>query len=196
MKTSQPGLFGWTVAAVARFMGFVLLSALAAASSDGVAMAADQAAPPKRQEGKPSAGRTTIGYAETVAIDPGHIRVVAEIDTGALSSSLDAADIETFRKEGKEWVRFTFRDAKDGAHKMAFPIFRTIHVRRADAPAEQRYVVRMRVCLGSYRLLTQVNLANRKGLRYRMLIGRRFMEGIFVVDPSARFLTRPSCPNR
>ena len=93
-------------------------------------------------------------------------------------------------------MRFTLRDNSDIAHEMEFPIVRTVHIRRADASVEQRYVVKMSIFLGPYHMLAQVNLANRKGLHYRMLIGRRFMEGIFVVDPSSRFLTRPSCTNR
>lgn len=195
LRIAQSRPYGRKAATVTRFLGFVLLSVIATACPGGVGFAADHTAPPERYAAQSRAGLTTIGYVERVAIDPGNIHVTAEIDTGALSASLDAANIEKFRKDGKDWVRFTFRGDNDASQQMELPIARKIHIRQANGPVEQRYVVKMGICLGSYHMLTEVNLARRKGLHYRMLIGRRFMEGNFVVDPSSRFLTHPSCPS-
>jgi hypothetical protein len=44
--------------------------------------------------------------------------------------------------------------------------------------------------------MAEVNLVNREGLNFRMLIGRAFMLDNFVIDPNATFLTRPSCQKR
>ena len=42
----------------------------------------------------------------------------------------------------------------------------------------------------------EVNLINRSGMNYRMLLGRLYMAGDFLVDPKATFLTRPTCQDR
>ncbi len=143
-----------------------------------------------------ASGFTTIGYVETVAIQPGDLRVDAKIDTGALSSSLDAADIQPFSKDGEEWVRFTIHGNDNASRRIERPIERTVHIRRAGVPLQRRYVVNIGVCIGAYYKMAEVNLNNREGLSYRMLIGRRFLTGKFVIDPGAKHLTRPACPDR
>ena len=40
---------------------------------------------------------------------------------------------------------------------------------------------------------TEVNLINRKNYQYRMLIGRKFMEGTVIIDPSAKYTVEPEC---
>jgi hypothetical protein len=173
-----------------------LLSAAMGTYPPGPASAANSPAPPQSRKAEPVAGLTKIGYAEAVTLDPGNVRISAQVDTGALSSSLGATDIETFRKGGREWVRFVYRGDDNLPRQLALPVSRTVRIRHANAPMERRYVVKMGICLGSYHKITDVNLANRKGLTYRMLIGRKFMAGAFIIDPRLRYLTRPSCKKR
>lgn len=138
----------------------------------------------------------TVGYIETVLIDPGNRRVTAKIDTGAKSSSIDTLNILPFVKGGTEWVRFTV--AGDDAQRWRFerPVIRIVRIKRAGAPTTRRYVVEMGVCLGPVYKKTEVNLVNRRHMNYRMLIGRTFMAGNFLVDPKSTFLTRPDCQGR
>ena len=50
------------------------------------------------------------------------------------------------------------------------------------------------VCLGSVQRTVEVNVVDRSGFDYPVLIGRSFLAGIFVVDPGERFLLTPDCP--
>jgi hypothetical protein len=158
--------------------------------------ASDRPASRDVREAMPATGYTTIGHVETVAIHPGNIHVDAKIDTGARSSSLDAANIQPFSKDGKEWVRFVLRGNDNAARRIELPVERTVRIRRAGAPVQRRYVVNIGVCLGNYYKMAEVNLINREGLSYRMLIGRTFLMGKFVIDPGSQYLTRASCPDR
>ena len=60
-------------------------------------------------------------------------------------------------------------------------------------PVEERPVVKMRVCLGTVMTDAEVNLAERRRLSYRMLLGRDLLAGRFLVDPGEDFLTQPFC---
>lgn len=184
--------------AILRWLAALLLShggPLPADAADEYPLS-DRPVAPGVQEATPVSGFTTVGYVETVAIQPGNLRIEAKIDTGALSSSLDATDIQTFSKGGREWVRFITHGNDNSSLRIERPVERTVQIRRAGAPVQRRYVVNIGVCLGTYYKMAEVNLADREGQKYRMLIGRRFLTGKFVIDPGAMHLTKPACRDR
>lgn len=138
----------------------------------------------------------TVGYIEAVRIDPGNRRVTAKVDTGAKTSSIDTLNILPIVKDGVEWVRFTMVGDDSQRWRFELPVARIVRIKRAGAPTTRRYVVEMGVCLGNVYKKTEVNLVNRRHMNYRMLIGRTFMAGDFLVDPKATYLTRPDCRDR
>ena len=138
----------------------------------------------------------TIGYLENVVIAPGMLRMQAKIDTGAKSSSIDALNILPFKQDGKEWVRFAVAGNNEEVWRFKLPVVRIVRIKRAGAPTSRRYVVELGVCLGTVYKKAEVNLINRTGMKYRVLIGRMFLAGDFVVDPKAAFITRPACQAR
>lgn len=148
------------------------------------------------QETAARAAPTTIGYIENVVVNPGNMHITAKIDTGARSSSIDAINILPFMKDGKEWVRFTILGEDDRRRGMELPVVRKVGIKRAGAPVSRRYVVEMSICLGPIHKKAQVNLVGRNDMKYRMLIGRLFTAGDFLVDPQSMFLTRPACQDR
>ena len=46
------------------------------------------------------------GWIERVSIYPGNIKIKAKLDTGAKISSLNAKNLEQFKRNGDTWVRF------------------------------------------------------------------------------------------
>lgn len=133
-----------------------------------------------------------IGATEPVWL-AGRLRLEARVDTGARLSSLDAERIETFRRGGKTWVRFEVVGDDGYAHRYERVRVRTARVRRHQGRVETRPVVRMEICLDRVAIRAQVNLVDRRGLRYRMLIGRNFLGDRFLVDAGANDLTEPKC---
>ncbi|MGD8809823.1 MAG: ATP-dependent zinc protease [Gammaproteobacteria bacterium] len=138
----------------------------------------------------------TIGFLEDVVVFPGNLRLKAKIDTGAKSSSLDALNILPFKKDGADWVRFSVAGDLEEVWRFRLPVVRTVGIKRAGAPTLRRYVVELSVCLGPIQKKTEVNLINRSGMNYRMLIGRLFLAGDFLVDPGAAFVTSTTCAGR
>jgi hypothetical protein len=59
----------------------------------------------------------------------------------------------------------------------------------------RRPVVAMQLCIGERWVDARVNLADRSGFLYPLLIGRNtLIAGGFVVDPGALYLEPPRCP--
>lgn len=136
--------------------------------------------------------KITVGVVETVRLDPGNLTLEAKIDTGADESSLDARDIRLIERNGEKWVRFTV-PLRRGPKTLELPFVRMMEIKRANAPSAERPVVRMTVCLGKLAVPANVNLTDRSGLAYRMLIGRSILAGRALVDPEHENLTKPRC---
>lgn len=146
-----------------------------------------------------AAERRSIGYLENVRIYPGAVAVRAKIDSGAATSSLDVGKIEEFDLGGEPWVRFRLAGRDGKGPVVERPLVRLSSVRRSGTERQIRYVINLGICLGGYYNVAQINLSDRSGMNYRMLIGRRFLEDKFLIDASAKYLTKPECadaPNK
>jgi hypothetical protein len=144
--------------------------------------------------GLAAAERQTIGHVENVRIRPGDITFRAKVDTGALTSSLDVSDLDKFERDGKPWLRFTVTNDAGRSQKLELPLVRVANVKRSGTATQERYVVNLGICLGRAFAETEVNLTDRAGMTYRLLIGRRFLSDRFLIDASKEDLTKPECP--
>lgn len=147
-----------------------------------------------------AAGAVTkvYGWVEDGMLEPEHIKVKLKLDTGALTSSMDAQNLERFSKGGEKWVRFNveIKDAKtDEWVVLPFErrVERNVKVRGAGG-ADHRPVVLMQVCIGNQLLDEEFSLNNRSKMLYPILIGRRTLEHLGAVDVSQTFTSKPSCP--
>lgn len=127
----------------------------------------------------------------------------AKMDTGALTASLSAKDIETFTRDGEDWVRFRVAtkdaDGKVYEHKLA----RISKIKnRADeeedsegAEISKRPVVDLELCLGDVKRTVEVNLTDRSSFNYPLLIGAKALrEFKAAVNPARRFTAdKPDC---
>ncbi|AZD18461.1 MULTISPECIES: ATP-dependent zinc protease family protein [Pseudomonas] len=127
----------------------------------------------------------------------------AKMDTGALTASLSAKDIETFTRDGEEWVRFRLAtkdaDGKVYEHKVA----RISKIKsRADededkeeAQVAKRPVVDLEMCLGNVKRTVEVNLTDRSSFNYPLLIGAKALREFgAAVNPARRYTAdKPDC---
>ncbi len=134
--------------------------------------------------------KRVLGMTEAVRLEPEGILIVARLDTGARTTSLDARAIRMVDRDGKSWVEFEYHD---GGHvtPMARPLVRMSRLRPAPGVTENRPVVMMQLCMGGIRREVQVNLVDRSKLRARMLIGRNFLIGAQIIVDSAITMTSP-----
>lgn len=136
---------------------------------------------------------TTIGWIESVRIIPEGFYVQAKIDTGADNSSIDVLDWQSFNRNGAEWVRFNIRNNDDVIQAFERPLLRIARIKRKQSEALSRPVVQMWLCIGDKKFPAQVNLAKRGNFEYRMLIGRSYLKGRFLVDSASRLTLSPQC---
>ncbi|BCB59310.1 MULTISPECIES: ATP-dependent zinc protease [Halomonadaceae] len=138
-----------------------------------------------------------FGWVENAYIEPWGIAVKAKLDSGALTSSLDARDIEMFEKEGEEWVRFRLKleDQESGdtfSDQIERPLYREQTVRGAGG-RDERPVVLMDVCMGDTIYEEQFSLRDREEMIYPLLLGRRTISHLGLLDVRNTFLQEPEC---
>lgn len=138
-----------------------------------------------------------FGWVEYATIEPWGVAVKAKLDSGALTSSLDAREIETFEREGEEWVRFRLKleDTASGeafSEELELPLYRDLRVRGAGG-RDERPVVLMKVCLGDTIYEEQFSLRDREEMNYPLLLGRRTLSHLGLLDVRETFLQRPDC---
>lgn len=134
-----------------------------------------------------------VGWVEKVRLHPGSLLVHAKLDTGAKTSSLNAQQVTEFTQGGERWVRFDLINRDGDRVKFERKVERTAKIKRPPEESEGRLVIRMGICLGNIYKEAEVNLVDRTGFNYPMLLGRSFMEGSFIIDPSATYTSEPHC---
>lgn len=143
-----------------------------------------------------ASARGTHGWVEFVELylDGQPLKVKAKLDTGAKSSSLDATDITPFERDGRRWVRF--RPSRSGLEQTPLieqPIARYVRIKRHNGPYDRRPVIRLPLCLGDELRTVEVNLTDRGRFIYPLLLGRKALAGLAVVDPGRTFVRAPRC---
>lgn len=114
---------------------------------------------------------------------------LGKIDTGAYTSSLHARDIVCEKGREGMRVRFITRNHYGKDITCCLPLFSCKKVRSSNGLGMERYIVRANFCLGgglSQSLL--LSLTDRSEMRCPLLIGRRALSGLFVVDSQSSFL--------
>jgi hypothetical protein len=82
-------------------------------------------------------------------------------------------------------VRFVLTDPNsDEKVKQELRLRRRVLIKQSGLPDTRRYVVRMWVTLGETRSRIDVNLSDRTGFEYPLLIGRNFLTDSMIVDVS------------
>lgn len=144
-----------------------------------------------------SDGPQVLGWVEKAIVMPVGATVKVKLDSGALTSSMHATAIELRQRDGEDWVEFELEleDTASGEQlltPMALPVERFILVRGAGGE-DRRPVVRLDLCIGDQVYSEQFSLRDRGEMIYPVLIGRRTLQDLGVVDVNATYLTQPSC---
>ena len=127
----------------------------------------------------------------------------AKMDTGALTASLSAKDIELFKRDGDDWVRFRLatKDASDKVYEHKVSRISKIKSRAESddedetADPAKRPVVDLELCLGSVKRTVEVNLVDRSHFNYPLLIGAKALrEFDAAINPARRYTAdKPEC---
>ena len=139
------------------------------------------------------AQKQTMGLIEKAKIYPKGLILDAKLDTGADSCSLHASNIKEFEKDGREFVKFTIIDRYGKKQEVEKEVMRHVRIKRLDGKSQVRKMIHIGLCLGGVYKIAEVSLVNRGKFNYEMLIGRRFLAGDFIVDPSITYTVDPTC---
>lgn len=137
--------------------------------------------------------REIIGWREYVDFTDWEIRrIKAKIDTGARTSALDVTSYELSEKNGQGLIA-ELRLALDRRNPKRLTLVRTpvlqmIVVCNSSGLREQRPLIETTVRLGRRRKRIQMTVTNRAGMRFRMILGRKALEGDFIVDVSREYV--------
>ena len=147
--------------------------------------------------GSAMAAPVSYGWIEKGVIMPYGVAVKMKLDTGALTSSLDARELHHFKRNGKPWVRFTLALTDANTDKVVRqtlerPVERSVTVRGAGG-MEQRPTVTMSICVGDKVYKEWFTLRDRSEMIYPVLLGRRLLAELGPVDASRTFTVQPSC---
>ncbi len=171
-----------------RFLPYLLLSL----SATLLAIAPSHAQP--AQEDRP-----VFGWVEYAIVMPAAAKVKVKLDSGALTSSMDARDIEIIRRDGKRWVRFVLHledrlTSEDVYRQMELPLKRIVRLRGAGGE-DRRPTVEIPLCIGDKVYTEEFTLRDRDNMLYPVLLGRTTLQQLGgLLDVNATFTKLPSCP--
>ncbi|CAN5841391.1 ATP-dependent zinc protease [soil metagenome] len=137
--------------------------------------------------------KEVVGWVERIKLYPGEMIMKAKIDTGAKNSSINARNIDEFTRDGDRWIRFEVTDRHGHKVKIERQLERRARIQRHFGKLQTRPVVVLGVCMGDMYKDIEVNLVDRKGFLYPMLIGRSFLKENIVVDATLTFTREPVC---
>jgi hypothetical protein len=141
----------------------------------------------------PVSARELVGWAEVAVIHPGNLSIRAKIDTGARTSSLNCKCHDIYEKDGEQWLRFSV-DSHDATRLwLDRKVHRFAKIKRHFGGVQERPVIMLGICLGGVYRETEVNMIDRSGLDFPLLVGRQFLEEKFLVDAGMQYINPPHC---
>lgn len=136
-------------------------------------------------------GKAVVGRNEWAWFDLLGRNLKARVDTGALTSSLNAIDLQPFERDGRRWIRFRVPDQEhpDGGDVYETRLVRYVRIKQASADGmDRRPVVKLLVRVGELVDETEFTLNNREDMLYPVLLGRSFLRDVAIVDVSRVFV--------
>ncbi len=131
--------------------------------------------------------KTTIGWTEYLEIPDWKItRLQAKVDTGARTSALHVENIQRLKNNRVRFEVVLSRKNPERRIKVIAPVVKWARVRSSTGDYSMRCFVRTRIRLGGIEKEIDVTLVSRERMLFRMLLGRKALEGDFIVDVAKR----------
>ncbi len=132
-----------------------------------------------------------IGREEWLALPGlGLPAIKAKIDTGTRTSALHVSSIDTYGPIDRPMVHLRMQPVAgrpDIVVASTMPLVGRREVTSSNGETESRYVIETTVQLAGRCWPIEIGLANRRGMAYRMLLGRQAIAPHMMVDPAQSF---------
>jgi hypothetical protein len=132
-----------------------------------------------------------LGWREWVSLpDLGIARLRAKVDSGARSSALHVDEQWRFHEAGAPWMGFRLTPGKAGTDivEARARIFDEREVSDSGGHRTRRVFIHTLLCVAGVERTIEINLVDRRGMRFPVLLGRTALAGMFTVDPSCSFV--------
>ncbi|MBR3131805.1 ATP-dependent zinc protease [Candidatus Saccharibacteria bacterium] len=117
--------------------------------------------------------------------------IPAKIDTGADTSSIWASDIDMEKDGTLVFSLFHQKSPFYTGERLKTKKYTAKSVRSSHGDKQIRYRVELPLSLGGKNFTTTFTLSNRSRNHFPILIGRRTLEGVFLVDVAKFSVARP-----
>ncbi|MDO8526529.1 MAG: RimK/LysX family protein [Deltaproteobacteria bacterium] len=130
-----------------------------------------------------------IGWKEYVDLPSWNIRhLKAKIDTGARTSAIHASKI--IRKKNRLLlVLHPHRKKSEKVHHITTVSTGDKWVTDSGGHRSRRPVVKTWIVIGKKRKKIEFTVTRRDNMLFRLILGRKALEGNFIVDPSQKYMT-------
>ena len=131
---------------------------------------------------------TPLGWREWVFLPSyNDFKLKAKIDTGARTSAIHATNIQIYRKNGSEMVKFKIYQSNSFLD-VDTELISYKKIKSSFGQTETRPTVYMKIQIGAEIWLTEITLAQRAKLTYPMLIGRNSLNKRHIIHSHRSYL--------
>jgi ribosomal protein S6--L-glutamate ligase len=119
--------------------------------------------------------------------------ILARVDSGAKTSSIQAKDITLIRHNGEDWVSFVVYPLQrnDLVYiECKAKLVEKRSIKGSFGISEERLIVKTRISLGDETFEIELSLANRNTMEFKMLLGREAISGRYLINPSEKYLQK------
>jgi hypothetical protein len=134
-------------------------------------------------QARADAQKRIVGATEVVLVTDANLAFKARVDTGAKTSSIHAEKIELDSSGDPRGKPISFYlVTKEGlSRKVETRVISVVSVRTAEH-SERRYVVPLLITWNGQARIVSVTLNDRTSMDYRLLLGRNWLRGQYIVD--------------
>jgi hypothetical protein len=115
----------------------------------------------------------------------GLFNIRAKIDTGAYTSSINSKEIKVSGKIKKK-LSFKISDPFTELQSKVYSTYDFVEkeIKNSFGQSERRFVIKTSIILFGKEYETEFSLSDRSGMKYPVLLGRKFLKEGFLVDIS------------
>jgi ribosomal protein S6--L-glutamate ligase len=115
--------------------------------------------------------------------------ILARIDSGAKTSSIQATDIKLIKKNDENWVRFVVYPLQENTRIKVTCRAKVVGKRSIKGSfgiSEDRLIIKTPITMGEDTFDIEVSLANRNTMEFRMLLGREAITNRYLINSASK----------
>lgn len=112
-----------------------------------------------------------------------------KIDSGAYTSSIHCSNIEEINLDDGNYLKFTLLDPEHSFynnHKFKTKNYNKKVVKSSNGLSEKRFVIKTTILIFNQTFDIDLTLSERKEMKFPILLGRKFLNKKFVIDPAKK----------